>query len=211
MPKLIDHRQTMKEFKKLVQTDSNKVIYRDLCARDKQPVKILGLNLPEGFELIRVDERKKDSNFEIALLDHNSKTVAYYNEVTVNPDIVLNTKPVTQVCVWRSSKTRHRRAVTGVAKEIFLNYLLKDYSVVVTDNHQTQAGFTFWQDRIAEALDSELFVYYYEQMTGVLNRVADEPAFEKLLNHVWSYEDDAIHRLMVISGEELPKKADLKI
>ena len=211
MPKLIDHRQAMKEFKQLVNTESNKVIYRQLTKCDHQPVKILGLNVPQGFELIRVDERKNNGDFEIALLDHANGLVAYYNEVTVNLDVVLNAKPVSQVCVWRSSKTNHRRAVSGIAKEIFLNYLLKDYSIVVSDNHQTMQGFAFWQDRIAEALDAELYVYAYEQLSGILNRVANESEFEQLIDHIWSHEDDAVNRLMVISGEPLPAKTDLNI
>lgn len=41
-------------------------------------------------------------------------------------------------------------------------------------------------------------------MDGALQRLTNRDDFQSLLDEIWSHEEEAQHRLMVISCEELP-------
>jgi hypothetical protein len=65
-----------------------------------------------------------------------------------------------QVAVWRTSGS----SAIGIASKIFFNYILPITGCIVTDIYQTLDGQKFWEDRISDALDAGLYVYFIDVM-----------------------------------------------
>lgn len=212
MPKLItSNEEIMKTFGFLEVREKNREKYHALMSANLEVLSVNGVTLSAGYQLLRVDSQQKPNHFQIALVSNSRQEVVYYNDIAINPDVSLNAKPATQVLVWRSSSPRHRTELYDIATAIFTQYLLQNYSVIVTDNHQTRDGYSFWQRRISDAIEGNFFVYAYNVMTTTLNLVPDLDAFEDLQDITWSEKDEAQFQLMIISSEELPldKSIDL--
>ncbi len=73
-----------------------------------------------------------------------SQEVVYYNRVIIQPDVVLNCRPVTQILVWRILKREHRAVLRDLAGKVFFDYLLESYNVIVSDMNQIHDGISFW-------------------------------------------------------------------
>ena len=205
MPRYLkDKAEIVKTFRELRVDVMNRETYRKLQAENPEIINFKRHTLPAGFEFIRVDGRLHSNEFELALVNTVVDEIIYYNQVQVNPEVTLNTKPATQVRVWRGRKPEYTSVVQGIARLVFLDYLLPKYNVLVSDNNQTYDGADFWESRIYDALSDDLYVYYYKQMDGTLQRLANRDEFQSLLDEIWSDKEDAQYRLMVISCEELP-------
>ena len=70
-------------------------------------------------------------------------TVVYYNRVMIVGYIDLNARPVTQCLLWRTYDFKHGKVLQGVAGDVFFNYLLDQYQVIMSDNCQTGNGQQF--------------------------------------------------------------------
>ncbi|MBD1228307.1 hypothetical protein [Xenorhabdus griffiniae] len=164
------------------------------------------LILPPGYRLIRVDERLdiNKTHFELALLCDVTHEVVYYNKVIITDDVELKCRPVSQVLLWRTKKPKHNAALNGFASKIFFHYLIKSYDVIVSDVNQTHEGMSFWQGRMYEALEYNLYVYGYDVMSGEVRQISNQDEVGDYQSWLWGSEEHHPHRLAIISKIVLP-------
>jgi hypothetical protein len=100
---------------------------------------------------------------EIALIDNTDTNVPkmlYFVKFIIKKIHYINRDAAQQIAVWRASGS----VAIGIAGDIFLNYILPISGCIVTDIYQTMDGQKFWEDRIANALERGLHVYYLDVM-----------------------------------------------
>lgn len=192
-------------FKHLGLTSDNSVIYSELTSSN--PVDIgscINLPMPEGYRFIRVDNRLSPDLFELALVSDTDKYVAYYNKVDLRDDLYLGHHRVTQVLIWRTSIPKYDNSIRGLPAVVFFDYLLQNYTVIVSDNEQTGNGMRFWQSRIYEALDSKSYIYRYHLIDCHLEPIHNSDDLERMQGVIWGGDDDHVNQLVVLSSIPLP-------
>ncbi|HKN03693.1 MAG TPA: hypothetical protein VJY31_07075 [Buttiauxella sp.] len=204
--KLLNPADVQKTFAMLTVDEKNRELLACLHPRNVLQ-EIDFLFLPPGYELIRVDDRLDGipyQHFELALINTFTNEVVYYNRVIITGDVFLNCKPVTQILIWRSSKPTHRTVLRDLPGKIFSDYLLKKFSVVVTDRHQTHDGMNIWMTRLYEALEARCHLYAYDMITCELRTVRNETDLGAQVDWLWGNEDNHQNRLAIISANPLP-------
>jgi hypothetical protein len=182
-----------------MQIRMNHDLYHKLM--DSLPVSILtklGLSILEGFDLIRVDGREADNTFEIALISKTEEKVIYYNKVIIVSDVFLNSRPATQILLWRTVDPKYKGLTAGLAEKIFFEYIIETYDIIMSDNIQTEQGMFFWQTRLLQAIDKGLFTYLYDYINGNLFRL-NRQTLEEKNEEIWGEEEDYQYQLAVIS------------
>lgn len=110
-----------------------------------------------------------------------------------------------QSLVW-TDPILHELYLSGIPKQVFFEYLLPEFHVVITDSCQTWYGKRFWQYRITNAIQMGLFVYFYdfkEKILLRLNEIDDLNRIDKAHN-VWRNSNELSEcKRMVISDIEL--------
>jgi len=125
---------------------------RDFLSSGKTTVlgKIKNHNLyKKGYELALIDETDKDV-----------PKILYFVKFLVKRINYIKRDSAQQIAVWRADGSE----AVGIAGDIFFNYILPITGCIVTDIYQTKEGQKFWQDRIANALERGLHVYYLDVM-----------------------------------------------
>ncbi|BET97287.1 hypothetical protein [Xenorhabdus taiwanensis] len=195
-------------FAHLNESSDNHTLYASLMGGSDITGQIKGLSLSPGYRMVRIDNRLTDkisqSHFELALINDISKEVAYYNRVVIQPDVVLNCRPVTQILVWRIRTPQHRAALRDLAGKVFFDYLLERYNVIVSDMNQTNDGMAFWQDRMYDALMYNLYVYAYDMITCELRKILTQDDVSRQEMWLWGDPEHHQNRLAIISKSELP-------
>lgn len=204
--KLLDAVKVNEVFAHLNESTDNSTLYAAMT--QGQALEIVGLVLSPGYRMVRVDNRLSDiitqAHFELALINDVSEDVAYYNRVVIQPDAFLNSRPVTQVLVWRTQKPKHRKELHDLAGTIFLSYLLEKYDVIVSDMNQTHDGMSFWQARMYDALAYGLKVYAYDMITCELHAISNDDQVGQYERWLWGDPAHYQHRLAIISKHALP-------
>ncbi len=200
MPQLYINRKDIKQdFKHLMQTKRNRELYQHLINNSPQSILAkLGLSILEGFDLIRVDARESDNTFEIALISKTETKVLYYNKVIIVTDIHLNSRPVTQILLWRTVDPKYKSLTSGLAEKIFFDYLIETYDIIISDNNQTEQEMFFWQTRLLQAIDKGLFTYVYDYIKGNFLKL-NRQILEDLNDKIWGEDDTYQYQLAVIS------------
>lgn len=209
MPKLIVKPAAIRqEFAHLVRTEDNARLY-DRIAASPNLIEISAEAkhmLPPGYRLLRIDALTPGTHeFEVALLNDVEESVVYFNRVMVSTIQDLNCRPATQMLVWRSQNAAHQMVLHGLAQNVFFNYILERYDIILSDNHQTGEGKFFWQRQMSQALALGLHVYYYQMLNAVLEPIGDQAALDNLEDQLWSEDDGQEYHLALISKVELPK------
>ncbi|TDB44107.1 hypothetical protein [Photorhabdus luminescens] len=209
MPKRLVNPEKINEvFAHLNENSDNHTLYIALSKGIDITDQINGLALAPGYRMVRVDGRLSDrisqSHFELALLNDVSKEVAYYNRVVIQPDVVLNCRPVTQILVWRIRTPQHRAALRDLAGKVFFDYLIDQYNVIVSDMNQTTDGMAFWQDRMYDALAYNMHVYAYDMITCELRKILTQNDVSRQESWLWGDPEHHQNRLAIISKNELP-------
>ncbi|MCC8364762.1 hypothetical protein J8V57_00450 [Xenorhabdus sp. PB61.4] len=209
MPKrLIDPGKINAVFAHLNENSDNYVLYNSLISGLEITEQIKGLMLPPGYRMVRVDGRLNEwiqqSHFELALVNDASKEVVYYNRVVIQPDVVLNCRPVTQILVWRIRTPQHRAVLRDLAGKVFFDYLVEQYNIIVSDMNQTTDGMAFWQDRMYDALVYQMYVYAYDMITCELHRIQSQTDVSRQEMWLWGDPEHHQNRLAIISKNELP-------
>jgi hypothetical protein len=209
MPReLVNAAKVNEVFAHLNESQDNRALYSKLANGVEISAKIHGLTLPPGYRLVRVEDRLSQkisqSHFELGLLNDVSEDVAYYNRVVIQPDAVLQCRPVTQILVWRSLKREHRSVLHDLAGLIFFGYLLERYDVIVSDMNQTHDGMSFWQSRMYDAIAFNLHVYAYDMISGELRKILSEDDVGRQETWLWGDPEHHETRLAIISKRELP-------
>jgi hypothetical protein len=116
-------------------------------------------------------------------------------------------RAITQVAVWADPVDPRS---TGAAARIFWEYLLPIHRVLMTDALQTPDGQRFWRNRVSEAFDHHLHVYYLNLLPGKdgqreMIEIASKSAFDRLAREkeFWGREDLHRARKIIISDIEL--------
>lgn len=125
---------------------------RDFLADRKTVVvgKIKNHNIyKKGYELAYID-----------VTDPNVPKMLYFVKFIVKKIHYIKQDAAQQIAVWRADGSE----AVGIAGDIFFNYLLPITGCMVTDIYQTTDGQKFWGDRISNALERGLFVYYIDVM-----------------------------------------------
>ena len=205
MPMLVSEGKTKEIFKHLGLTSENTAIYSELISSN--PIDIgtsIDLPVPGGYRFIRVDNRISSELFELALVSDTDKYVAYYNKVDLRDDLYLGHHRVTQVLIWRTSIPKYDNAIRGLPAAVFFEYLLRNYTVIVSDNEQTGNGMRFWQSRIYEALDLNSYIYRYHLLDCHLEPIKNSDDLERMQNVIWGSDADHVNQLVVLSSIPLP-------
>ncbi|MDE9434370.1 hypothetical protein KKI95_00005 [Xenorhabdus bovienii] len=206
--KLINVEKINEVFVHLNESLDNHSLYAELVNGNYITDQIKGLSLAPGYRMVRVDGRFGDlmsqSHFELALVNDVSKEVVYYNRVIIQPDVVLNCRPVTQILVWRTLRREHRAVLHELAGLVFFGYLLERYNVIVSDMNQTHDGLSFWQSRMYDALAYNMYVYAYDMVTCELRRILTEDDVGRQESWLWGNLEHYQNRLAIISKSELP-------
>ena len=204
--KLIDPSVVQKTFQMLTLDASNRDLLMSLAPH--QEIFLPSVVLAPGYRLVRVDNRLHNEvpqeHFELAVVNDLTNEVVYYNRVIFQPDSFLKHRPVTQILVWRTQKPKHRAALRDVAGNIFTQYLLKNYDVVVSDRSQTMDGMSFWHARLFDAIDNNMYVYGYDMMSCELRQMVDESDVLVQMDWLWADEDKHQDRLAIVSKFPLP-------
>lgn len=104
--------------------------------------------------------------------------------------------------MWRTVSEEHDIATRYLPKSFF-SYLLKTYSIVVSDEEQTGAGKRFWETMIDWAFTAHLNVYISDRTeeNRPLTVVKDtDDLYENWDAFCWGKDRDPhTHRLLVMS------------
>ncbi len=161
-----------------------------------------GFVLPKGYRLVK--SRTKDQYRLIA--EGEKPETVYLVELRFRRDIVIGKTTCTQVKVWRSSAYNHVEIIKDLPRQFFIN-LLNSYSIMVTDEEQTDAGQRFWETMISWAFSQNYFVYASngEEEERSLARIANmEDFYLNWIDVYWGKDKDIHpHKLVVISQSPL--------
>lgn len=130
--------------------------------------------------------------------------------VTYEMQFKTNSNPVIGDFVWQTSVWRGAANIAHIPTEIFFEYLIVKYQTVVTDSKQSWDGKRFWLDRIDNAFDKNLNVYYFDFSQNKLQRIDSKNewiAFYKMhQSEIWGKSDLNQMKRMIISCLDLQNK-----
>lgn len=154
-----------------------------------------------GYRLVQVPQAP--DHFLVLMLCDATCEVVYYIDCRVYPDRFLDSFSPTQVMLWRSMAPRHERAVSGIARVVFFDFLLKSYSIVASDSCQTREGRTFWVRQMLLALDKDMHVYRYDRLHCVLKEIVTEDEITMNSGDLWGDDESYQNILAVITPRSL--------
>jgi len=140
------------------------------------------------------------------LVDHSDEQqpkVAYVMKYKLVFHRFVGKQCAQQIIVWSNTKDPN---TVNLAKDIFFNHLLANYKTVITDSNQTSDGQRFWDRRIVEALQQNLFVYYINLLpTREIVPITDYKQFQQLSNdkEIWGNDPKHQARRIIITTTQL--------
>lgn len=187
-----------RDFSFLDSSEKNHEFYSGHCG--------LGFDVPihgvsAGYRLVHVAQ--SPDRFLVLMLCDSTQEVVYYIDCRVYGDKYLEYTSPTQVMLWRSMAPRHERAVSGIARTVFLDYLLKSYSIMASDSCQTREGRSFWVRQMLFAMDAGLHVYRYDRLNCVLKEVLTEDEVTTNSADLWGDDESYQNILAVITPQSL--------
>jgi hypothetical protein len=132
-------------------------------------------------------EKHNDSQYlyqygdKIVLLDIVDKKVDYYVKI-YQGKFKITGKYATQVEVWRTKE----RAVYGVVKKVFFDYILKSHNTVLSDSLQTNEGRGLWVNLVSYAFEKNLNVYVVDLNTGTLTKINNDSEYRNNISKFYS-------------------------
>ncbi len=161
-----------------------------------------GYPVPHGYRFVKALQRDQ---YRLIAMGDNPETV-YLVALRFRNDIVYGRTTCTQIKVWRTVSSLHGSVVSDLPRTFFAN-LLKEHSIVVTDEEQTSDGKRFWETMIVWAFQSGFHVYISDgtlidrPLTEINNMDDFYQQWEKFC---WGSDRDVhTHRLVVISNDVL--------
>lgn len=135
----------------------------------------------------------------IALINEKNKKLLYVVYFTIKYFHIINTNALIQFWVW-SDKSRD---TSGIAKWIF-NQLLNVYHVIMTDSQHTQDGEKFWLNRIVDAFNTGLNVYFVKlNKPNIVKKINNYSELRIILKrrNVWGISDNHSQMRIVITDK----------
>ncbi|PHM49659.1 hypothetical protein [Xenorhabdus miraniensis] len=164
-------------------------------------------DVPYGYRLVK---SLKEHEYRMVTISDNSETV-YFVKLNFRKDIVLERETCTQIALWRTPRMKHQNAIGNLPRDFF-KYLLSKYSIVVTDEAQTQDGKRFWEKMIDWAMVKGYRIYASdgtsddgEMNCPPLTLISSMTEFyDRWDEFCWRNDKDVhTHRLIVISQNSL--------
>ena len=148
-------------------------------------------------------EKHNDSQYlysygdKIVLLDIKDKKVDYYVKI-FQGKFKITGKYTTQVEVWRSKE----RAVYGVVKKVFFDYILKSHTTILSDSLQTNEGRGLWVNLVSYAFERGHNVYVVDLNKGVLIKIKDDSDYRHNISKFYSTTKSSEMVRIMISTEQ---------
>lgn len=142
-----------------------------------------------GYRLIRVDDRLKTvgySEFEIALVNDDQLSVAYYDKVTLVCMPEIGSRHIARNQVWRSASKRHSSALRDISQKVLFGYIAQNYDLLLAEGEVSGGGKFYWHRQVSRAIEVGLNVSVYEQVSQAFRPVSTQCALNDLQDHVWS-------------------------
>jgi hypothetical protein len=167
----------------------------------------LDITLDNHKEEIREDFVPKNTKLykiknTFALLYDNK--VIYYLKYIEKWYGFLKRKCIQQVVVWRDRKYKE---TVDFAENIFFKILLKINGTIITDSLQTEDGQGFWDNRVINAYDHGLHIYYINFLAPDKEIIELPTAhdFRKIVDDkdIWGSRNKHQAKRIVISTEKL--------
>lgn len=177
--------------------EENRLFYRRLLGKKYQyKIKLFELNDHASMYQLKS---------EFFVLDSNLKKVTYYMRYKVDNNGTLG-QFVWQSLVWTDDLIQEDY-LSGLPKRIFFEHLLPKFHTILTDSEQTFHGRRFWRQRIADAFNLRLNVYFFDFQGRVLkqlNSLSDLEKFQKEYD-IWGPMKRHELKRMVITDKNLVK------
>ncbi|KAB7715720.1 hypothetical protein GBN32_00335 [Plesiomonas shigelloides] len=178
---------------------------KEFLAKGTAPFVLPGYVVPIGYQFVKA--RTSDQYRLITYLPDGSPITVYVVEVEFHEQITHPRRSCTQIMVWRTTDSRHDKAVRGLPQHFF-SYLLDEHDIVVSDEEQTGAGRRFWHVMLDWAFSQGYHIYiadgtYDENFLLYQVKNMDE-FFEKWDPFAWGKDKEVhLHRRAVISKSML--------
>jgi hypothetical protein len=140
-----------------------------------------------------------------ALIDTNNKQIDYYVQYENKWVTLLKTNAIQQVMVWARKGQQGR----GIAQDIFFNYLLPETGCMITDSFQTPDGERFWGNMVANALQTNLNVYYIDIMPFnlTIKKINNMDEFESLRSEIWGDQQRKQEKRVIITNKTFNERS----
>lgn len=157
--------------------------------------------LPYAYQI-----RKSIEGDEYRLIAGSNMT-AYFLKLKESAHTLPGTKNITQVIFWRSDLPEHEAALTGLSKLIF-SFLLKHFTVVISDEELRPDRAAFWRARIRQAIaNPNQFAYVLDtakvdaEPVALMDQESLSLEWEKI---IWGWDREVrADKFFIISGKPL--------
>lgn len=169
-------------------------------ARGTTDFHLPGFVLPVGYRLLK---SLYSDEYRIVTTDEGKPYTAYAVKLEFHNEITFLHGAATQVMVWRTPRTLHQSVVSGFP-QLFFQWLLSEYNVVVSDSEQTGDGQRFWLRMIDWAFTMNYQISVADGTVGEEWHLTPVNSYaeleERWITFAWGYDRDVHpHRRLVIS------------
>lgn len=198
------NRSQVQDIKAHLTKNADNAAFYDVIRSGKHLTDIVedaGCTLISGYRLVRLDNREKanGTEFEIALIDEVGLSVAYYIRVTTTN---LIGHPAIKVWGWRSYLAGHSEMLRAVIQNVFFNYLLERYDILISNDFQGEGEF-FWLRQISSAIAFGHNVYLPNAFSTQLHPIASQAELDGYTNEYWLNISDQVSHKALISRAKL--------
>jgi hypothetical protein len=158
-------------------------------------------DLGQGFNLYRTERY-----FMVFYKDEPK--LYYVMRYAVKRIPMINEEAATQIMVWTL-----KIPVRSAAKRVFYDHLLPERHVIATDQQQTADGARFWGNRVGEALDKNLWIYYLDTLSSPrkMIRITEIKQLGDLSPKIWGDDVKYRNQRVVISDHQLKAKNGVEV
>lgn len=142
---------------------------------------------------------KTQSKTTIVALDKSKERVEYLMEYEEDQNVKFG-RYVYQSFVWVNKECAICRRLP---RDCFFKYVVDQEDVVLTDSLQTWDGKKFWINRLKEAFEKNLFVYYVNDMANTIIKLDNFEQVDEFDQKYQIWHQTGLHKLMAISKKEL--------
>lgn len=140
---------------------------------------------------------------QIFAIDPDNNEMIYWVKTDVRKINVIGATAICQRALWRNSNNAR---TNWLPRHIFFDIWLREQEAIVTDGMQTAGGKNFWFNRVSNAFDKGLNVYFVRELTPrTVVKIKSEKQFQELAldGTIWGTDPTYKHRLVVITTKTL--------
>lgn len=186
----------------LARTAGNTALYAALVAADgaRHIENDTRYSAESRYRLIRVDHRLNtvcDSDFEVALIDDEELSVAYYVKATLQHIQSLSSRRVVGIQIWRSANVRHSLALREISQKVLFGYIIKDYDIILAEDAVADGGKFYWHRQVSRAVEGGLNVCAYDPVTQELRPISSQRALNDFQDEAWAGTNGTVWRALI--------------